>query len=161
MKTGTTKDIMDRSELTLTPDLDIRTAMRTMLRANLNGAPVVDADGRLCGMLTEKDCLKSVVHQAVDGTPGGTVREYMTTDVRSVTPETQLLDVAHVFLTSVFRKLPVVDPEGRVVGQVSRRDILRAIVSAKDNSFLYGTKGHSPQAVEGVHSAMERARGKS
>lgn len=161
MKVRTTADIMDRSELTLYPEMAIGSAMRALLKAKLNGAPVVDPDGTLCGMLTEKDCLKAVVHQAVDGTPGGTVRDYMTADVQSVTAASQLLDVAHVFLTCSFRKVPVVDSEQRVIGQVSRRDILRAINSAKDNPFLYGTEGRSPQAVEGVHSAMERARGKS
>ncbi len=161
MSTRTTADIMDRSELTLTLEVDIASAMRTMLRAKLTGAPVVDEEGRLCGMLTEKDCLKAIVHQAVDGAPGATVREYMTTDVHTVQPSTQLLDVAHLFLTYSFRKVPVVDDKGRVIGQVSRRDILRAIDSAKDNPFLYGTKGKSPRDIEGVHSAMERARGKS
>ena len=161
MKIRTVADIMDRSELTLAPEMAIGAAMRTLLRARLNGAPVVDDDGRLCGMLTEKDCLKAVVHQAVDGTPGGVVRQYMTPDVQSVTSESQLLDVAQIFLSSVFRKVPVVDSGRRVVGQVSLRDILRAIGSAKDNSFLYGTKVRMSHEVEGVHSAMERALGKS
>ncbi|MCH2472505.1 MAG: CBS domain-containing protein [Gemmatimonadetes bacterium] len=44
-----------------------------------------------------------------------------------------LYDVAHVFLTRSYRKLPVVDRDGRVIGQVSRRDILVAIESARDN----------------------------
>ena len=157
----TAADIMDRSEFTLTQELDIGDAMRKMLRAKMAGAPVVDSEGRLCGMLTEKDCLKAIVRQATEGVPGGSVRDYMTTDVTSVPPTTQLLDIAHHFLDRPFRKLPVVDSDGRVMGQVSRRDILRAIDSAKDNPFLYGTKEQRPQETGGVHSAMERARGKS
>ncbi len=132
-----------------------------MLQAKLTGAPVIDAEGRLCGMLTEKDCLKALVRQAVEGAPGASVRDFMTTPVDSVTPETQLLDLTRLFLSRPFRKLPVVDSEGRVVGQVSRRDILRIIDSAKDNPFLYGTKDQSPGETGGVHSAMQRALGKS
>ena len=161
MKVPTAADIMDRSELTLTQELDIGTAMRKMLRAKLAGAPVVDSEGRLRGMLTEKDCLKALVGQAIDGAPGGSVREFMTTSVDSVTPATQLLDITHLFLKRPFRKLPVVDSDGRVIGQVSRRDILVAIDSAKDNAFLYGTEDHRPGETGGVHSAMQRARGKS
>ena len=161
MKVPTAADIMDRSELTLTPELDIGTTMRKMLRAHLNGVPVLDSEGRLCGMLTEKDCLTALIRQAMDGAPGASVRDYMTTSVDSVTPTTQLLDIAHLFLNRPFRKLPVVDSDGRVVGQVSRRDIIRAIDSAKDNSYLYGTKDQSPGETGGVHSAMQRARGKS
>lgn len=162
MNARTAADIMDRSEPSLTPELDIGAAMHQMLRAKLNGVPVVDGDGRLCGMLTEKDCLTALVRQAVDGASSATVREYMTNPVDSVTPETQLLDIAYLFLTHSYRKVPVVDPDGRLVGQVSRRDILRAIDSAKDNPFLYGgTKPPGPATSGGVHSAMQRALGKS
>jgi CBS-domain-containing membrane protein len=161
MNPPTAADMMDRSELTITQELDIGTAMHEMLRAKLTGAPVVDAEGRLCGMLTEKDCLAALVRQAMDGAPGASVRDYMTSPVESVTPETQLLDITRLFLNRPFRKLPVVDSDGRVLGQVSRRDILRSIDSAKDNPFLYGTKDQSPRETEGVHSAMQRALGKS
>jgi predicted transcriptional regulator len=161
MNPPTAADIMDRSELVLKPEIDIGTAMREMLRARLTGAPVVDSDGRLCGMLTEKDCLTALVRQAVDGAPSASVRDYMTTSIDSVTPTTQLLDITRLFLSRPFRKLPVVDSDGRVLGQVSRRDILRAIDSANDNPFLYGTKDQSPGETGGVHSAMQRALGKS
>jgi len=161
MKVRSASEIMDRSELTLTPDLDIGTAMRRMLRAKLTGAPVIDSTERLCGMLRERDCLTAIVRQAVDGGPGGTVGDYMSAAVESVTPETQLLDITYLFLERPFRKIPVVRANNRVVGQVSRPAILRAIDSTKDNPFLYGTTARSPHGVEGVHSAMERARGKS
>jgi CBS-domain-containing membrane protein len=161
MKPHTAADIMDRSEPTFAQDMDIGAAMRKMLRDKLNGVPVVDSEGRMCGMLTEKDCLRALVRQAMEGAAGATVREFMTTSVDSVTPDTQLLDITYLFLERPFRKLPVVDSDERVVGQVSRRDILRAIDSAKDNPFLYGTKDQRPRDTGGVHSAMERARGKS
>jgi CBS domain-containing protein len=162
MNARSAADIMDRSEPSLTPELDIGTAMHRMLSARLNGVPVVDAEGRLCGMLTEKDCLRALVRQAVDGASAASVRDYMTTSVDSVTPETQLLDIVYLFLTHSYRKVPVIDADGRLQGQVSRRDILRAIDSAKDNPFLYGgAKPQSPGETGGVHSAMQRALGKS
>lgn len=161
MSVTTAADIMDRSELTFTEDLAISVAIQKLLKTKLNGAPVVDSEGRLRGMLTEKDCLTALVRQAVDGSPGARVRDYMTTSVESVAPSAGLLDITYVFLKSPFRKMPVVDSDGRVVGQVSRRDILRTIGSAKENPFLYGKKDHRPGETGGVHSAMERARGKS
>ena len=161
MKRNSAADIMDRSEPTITEDMDIGAAMRKMLRGKLNGVPVVDSEGRLCGILTEKDCLAALVRQAMEGVAGAHVRDFMTTAVDSITPDTQLLDIAQVFLERPFRKLPVVDSEGRVVGQVSRRDILRVIDSEKENPFLYGAKDRRLRETGGVHSAMERARGKS
>jgi len=160
MAAPTAARIMDRTELTLTADIDIGTAMKTLLRAKLTGAPVIDSEGRLSGILTEKDCLKALVRQAVDGTPSGRVREYMTTAVETVTESTRLLDIAQLFLRHSFRKLPVLNERGIVVGQVSRRDVLRAIDSAKDNPFLYGKEEHRPEETGGVDSAMRRARGK-
>jgi CBS-domain-containing membrane protein len=162
MNARTAADIMDRLEPSLAPELDIGAAMHQMLRSKLNGIPVVDAEGRLCGMLTEKDCLQALVQQAVHGASSATVGDYMTTEVDSITPETQLLDITYLFLTHSYRKVPVIDTDGRLVGQVSRRDILRVIDSAKDNPFLYGgAKPQSPTMSGGVHSAMQRALGKS
>jgi CBS domain-containing protein len=160
MKGITAADIMDRSELTLSPDLGIDTAMDRMLRSKLTGAAVVDERGLLLGMLTEKDCLRALVSEAIEGAPGGPVRNYMSSPAESVTPQTILLDIVGLFLDRPYRKLPVVDGDGRVVGQVSRRDILRGIKSVADNSFLYGKQHLRPKETSGVHSAMERARGK-
>ena len=56
--------------------------------------------------------------------------------------------------------MPVVDGKGDVVGQVSRRDVLRAIGSMRDNSYLYGTADQQLPLDDGpgVDSAMRRAR---
>ena len=67
--------------------------------------------------------------------------------------------LVQLFLTRSFRKLPVVDTEGRVIGQVSRRDARIAIESIADNSYLYGTADRRPPDDGGVDSAMKIARG--
>ena len=74
-----------------------------------------------------------MVDGALDGLPRGKVSDYMTNPAESITPTASLYDVAQVFLTRSYSKLPVVDRDGRVIGQVSRRDILVAIESARDN----------------------------
>ena len=133
MDSLTAADIMARSEATLDSESDIYAAMERLLTGGLTGAPVVDDDGTLLGMLTERDCLKVMVDGALDGLPRGKVSDYMTSPAESITPTTSLYDVAQVFLTRSYRKLPVVDRDGRVIGQVSRRDILVAIESARGN----------------------------
>jgi len=150
--------IMASSEATLAPDTDIYKAMRQLLSSRLTGAPVVDADGRLLGMLTERDCLKVLVSGALDGLPSGKASDYMTAPAVSIRPGTPLYDIAHIFLTRSFRKLPVVDDDGRVVGQVSRRDVLTAIESNRDNSRLYGEADRTAPDGSGVDSAMRVAR---
>jgi CBS domain-containing protein len=155
----TASEIMARSEATLAPDTDIYEALAQLLKSKLTGAPVVDAEGGLLGMLTERDCLKVLVGGALDGRPGGRVSDYMSSPAESVQPDASLYDVAHIFLTRSFRKLPVVDQEGRVVGQVSRRDLLVAIEGAHDNTRLYGVRDQLPlEGDGGVDSAMRHAR---
>ena len=158
MTSLTVADIMARSEATLDPESDIYDALKRLLKSKLTGAPVVGADGMLLGMLTERDCLKVLVGGALEGLPRGKVSDYMTAPAESITPSASLFDVAHIFLTRSFRKLPVVDRDGRVIGQVSRRDMLVAIESARDNPRLYGVKDQRPTDEAGVDSAMRLAR---
>ncbi len=158
MPNQTAMDIMARSEMTLSPETDIYRVIQLLLKHRLSGAPVVDAEGRLVGILTEKDCLKVLAGEAFDGLPEGHVQDYMTRDVDTLTPTASLYDIVDRFLGKAYRKLPVVDDQGRVIGQVSRRDTLRAMESIRDNSYLYGSKdAHLPEGG-GVDSTMRMAR---
>ncbi len=132
----TAADMMARSEPTLSSDADIYSAMQQLLRKKITGAPVVDDDGVLVGMLTERDCLKIFVGWALDGLPGGKVSCYMSAPAESVGPTARFDDIVHMFLTKPYRKLPVVDDDGRVIGQVSRRDTLVAFELIRDNPRL-------------------------
>ena len=160
MPKQTVTDIMARSEMTLSPETNIYRAVQLLLNHRLSGAPVVDAEGRLVGILTEKDCLKALAAEAFDGLPEGHVQDYMTRDVDTVTPTASLYDIVGRFLGKTYRKVPVVDDQGRVIGQVSRRDTLRAMESIRDNSYLYGSKDEHPLEGGGVDSAMRMARGR-
>ena len=147
----TAADMMARSEATLSPDTDIYRVLQQLLKSKISGAPVVDDDGVLVGMLTERDCLKVLVGGALDGLPGGKVSDYMSAPAESVGPTAKLYDIVHMFLTRPYRKLPVVDDDGRVIGQVSRRDTLVAVESIRDNPRLYRseTSGH-PKAQASI-----------
>ena len=151
---------MNRELVTLSPDDDVYAAMQIFLRRRFSGAPVVDADGRLLGILSEKDCLRVLAGEAWDGLPEGKVRDYMTTTVSTVRADTPLIDVVGRFLGRPYRRFPVVDDDGRVLGQISRRDILRAILEMRDNTYLYGSEDRGVDLEEtfGVDSAMRLAR---
>ena len=162
MPNRTAADIMTKKVVTLSPDTDVYEAMRTLLKKKISGAPVVDKDGTIVGILSEKDCLKVLTAEAFDGVPKGTVASYMTRTVESIGPAASIHDVVNCFLQNYFRRLPVVDRDGRLLGQVSRRDVVAVIESMRDNSYLYGTEDKylhpgTDEAV-GVDSAMRRAR---
>lgn len=109
-----------------TPDDDIVHAMRVLLGRHFSGAPVVDRDGRLVGVLSKKDCLAIVYHTAYQQDWGGQVEQYMSREVETIDADSSILDAAEQFLESNFRRFPVLR-DGRLVGQISRCDILRAI----------------------------------
>jgi len=127
---------MASDELTLSADLSIDEAINIILDNKLTGAPVLDNDRAIVGMLTEKDCLRLIVDSAYNNMPNHdrTVADYMSPVVKTVTTEHDILDVANEFLTTHFRKFPVVH-NGRLVGQVSRRDILKAIREIKSTTW--------------------------
>lgn len=159
MTTLSAGDIMTRAIITLSPSTDIFTAMRTLLKRKISGAPVIDENRSLVGILSEKDCLRILTAEAFHGFPEGSVADYMTQSVQTVGPRTSIYDVVGRFLRAPYRRLPVIDDEGRLVGQISRRDALLAIESMRDNSYLYGQKEQKlPEDQPGVHSAMSRAR---
>ena len=160
MPSLTASDIMARYEATFSPESDIYDAIQKLLKNKLTGAPVVDEHGALVGMLTERECLKVLVGGALDGLPSGQVRDYMICPCESVDPKASIYDIVHRFLTGSFRKLPVIDGEGRVVGQVSRRDALVALASPRDNARLYGADDVQTPDGSGVDSAMRIARGR-
>ena len=120
------RDYMSRKLVTLTPQTEINRAMHILLDERISGAPVVDEHGWLVGVLSKKDCLKAALHAAYWRDWGKTVADYMSKDVKTLTADMDIVAAAEAFLASPFRRFPVME-EGRLVGQVSRADILRAL----------------------------------
>jgi len=122
------KDYMQKEQLTLDPEMDVLRATQLLLKAKLSGAPVLDRHGRLVGMLTERDCMQVALHGFYHGEPGGQVKDHMSQDPIYVSPEKSILSLAEMFINGRFQRYPVVD-NGRLVGVVSRRDVMRALAA--------------------------------
>ena len=132
------RDFMDKTFIRLRVDMPVYAAIDVLLDRNITGAAVVDDQDNLVGILSEKDCLRTLLQGAYDGLPGGKVRDYMTSDVMTISPHVDIMSVVRIFTENVFRRLLVVE-NGRLVGQVTRRDLLRTIrqllQSKKKGSF--------------------------
>ena len=120
------RDIMATDLITLTPETEINRAMTILLDARISGAPVVDTNGDLLGVLSKKDCLKAALNASFFQEWGGAVLDYMSAEVEVLDPDMDLVKAAETFLGSQYRRFPVVK-DGRLVGQVSRSDILRGL----------------------------------
>ena len=125
----TARDIMTRRPITFRPDTNIKEAITVLLRRDISGAPVVDEAGGLVGILSEHDCLKVLAlakYDAQDHEESRTVADFMSEEIFTVPPEEGIYSLANHFLTLDIRRLPVIH-DGRLVGLVSRRDVLRGI----------------------------------
>ena len=120
------KDHMATKVVTLHPEMEILRAAHVLISCDISGAPVLDQHGRLIGVLTERDCMRVALHAGYHGEPGGLVRDYMTPDPVAVSPDDTILELAERFINARFRRYPVLDG-GRLVGVISRRDVMRAM----------------------------------
>ena len=120
------KDYMAHTLTTFRPETDVLDAVHELVAQRIAGAPVVDSDGNLIGVLSELDCMKVALNAGYHSHWGGPVSEFMSDDVQTVDAEMSIIDLAQVFIESKFRRFPVMDGN-RVVGQISRRDVLRAL----------------------------------
>lgn len=124
---ATVRDYMATELTVLSPDQAVLRAMRLMLEQRISGAPVVDAHGNLVGLLTQRDCLSVAFQTSYHGQAAGSVADYMTSQVETVPVETTLVEVIERFYRSPHRRFPVVDGN-QLVGQISRSDVLRAVL---------------------------------
>lgn len=121
------KDYMSASLVTFPPDMDVMNAIDVLVKNRISGAPVVDERGNLIGLLSEKDCMKVAIQAGYYEELGGRVEDYMTKQVVTVEAEASVLEVAKLFMEKGPRRYPVVE-DNRLVGQISRRDVLRSLL---------------------------------
>jgi len=117
--------IMVRRLHTARPEQRVREVAAMLLKHKISGAPVVDAEGKLVGVISEKDCIKALLRAVHHRVPFSVVSDVMTTELITITEDTHIMTMADLFTRHAIRRLPVVSGD-KLVGQVSRRDVLRA-----------------------------------
>lgn len=125
-KSALVKDYMSGKLVTFHPDTDVLDAIHELVEHGIAGAPVTDNRGNLVGMLSELDCMKIALHAGYHGHWGGPVSDYMTREIETVDADMSIIDLAQLFLETTYRRYPVLK-DHRLVGQISRRDVLRAL----------------------------------
>jgi CBS-domain-containing membrane protein len=124
MKTIKAADIMTTNVITAKKDMVLTDVIALLLRWHVSALPVVDNENKMIGILSEID----LVNLTFDGNAGDTtVEEVMVTDIVSFSPNTELADLVQTFSKRHLRRVPIID-KGKVVGIVSRRDILREML---------------------------------
>ncbi len=121
------KAVMNTRVLSVGRHEDIYEAIRIMALNNITGLPVVDENETLVGIITEKDVLTLLYN--IEDKPGE-VQDFMTPNVVCFDQEDDLNKVVEALQTNHFRRVPILD-KGRLVGIISRRDIIRYIRNLK------------------------------
>ena len=137
LKSIKVRDYMTRHLVTFRPEMDLFTAINRLLEHSLASAPVVDSTGHLIGMLSESDCLRAILSGAYFDDAHGTVGGYMTPALDTIDADADVIQAAETFLRGQRRRLPVLEGE-RLVGLISRHDVLRAV-----KEFAQHEKGKS------------------
>ena len=149
IKIGDLPEATQRREIaTATPTTNVRAAARYMSDLNVGAVPVLDKDGKVIGIFSERDLLKRVAaaNKRIDDTSVGDV---MTKSPQCVTPNDQLEDAIQFMIDGGYRHLPVVDEDNKLLGMLSIRDFMALNVSqmlARMGKFSVIAFLKSPQA---------------
>jgi CBS domain-containing protein len=131
LQTVNLRDYMLTKPVKVRPQANIHEAMQVIIDNKISGVCVVDDEENLVGLLSELDCLRAVLGATYNQSGVGTVSEYMSTDELVVAhPNEDIVDVAQDMLRKNKRRRPVVE-DGKLVGQITCRQILNAVKKFK------------------------------
>ena len=128
-----TKDVMTADVICIKKDTPIIDALRLMVKNNVTGIPVVEDDMTLVGILSEQDALR--LFHTFDEEKDRTVSEFMTQPAIHFDQAERLLDVCYCLRDNSIRRVPVTC-DGKVVGVVSRSDIIKCILKLCEQSEM-------------------------
>ncbi len=121
-------DFMSTNVITVTPDTEITQAIKILLDHKITSMPVLNEQGDLIGLFSEKDGVKGVVESAYNQSRDGKVGENMTKNPPTIDAESSIVDAAIKFQELATRSFPVFR-EGEMVGIISRVDVMRALIT--------------------------------
>lgn len=124
------RDLMKKDLVTLSPNCDVFSAIDTLLKHRISGAPVVGPDGSFLGVFSERSCMEVVMNALYEGLPDAGLMPFVDADPPTISPETDLLAICQTFLDQGTRRLPVLEGK-RLLGQISRRDVMQVVAQLK------------------------------
>ena len=123
---GTVAMHMKSDVMAVSLEMDAYEAISLLLSHYISALPVIGEDGNLVGILSERVCLEAFVNAEYYESPPAFVKDLMTKEVVSVEHDADFMKVAALFSEKKFHHFPVLQ-DGRLVGQISRRDVIRAL----------------------------------
>jgi len=135
------KDFMTTDLITFKPEQKVISVVEMLIRHKISGGPVVNDNYELVGIISEGDCLKQISESRYYNMPmeDDTVEARMIKNVDTIDGNMNVFDAANVFLESRHRRFPIIQ-DGKLVGQISQKDILKAALKLKGQNWNSTTK---------------------
>ncbi|WP_461532722.1 CBS domain-containing protein [Sinomicrobium sp.] len=129
-------DHMTRKLVTFTADQNLLEVMESFMKNRITGAPVVDDNGKLIGIISDSDCMKQISEGRYFNMPicDMTVDKYMSTEVMTIAADANIFDAATRFYNTRHRRFPVVE-NGYLIGQISRKDVMLAALRISGHNW--------------------------
>lgn len=130
-------DYMTTKLITFKADDSLDHVIQQLIKYKISGGPVINDKKELIGIISETDCIKHISESKYYNMPADTnniVRKYMVTDVDTIEKDMNIFDAAFKFISSRRRRFPVIE-KGKLIGQLSQRDVLNAALKVKGNTW--------------------------
>lgn len=129
-------DYMSKVLITFKTDQSVEEVIESLIKHKISGGPVVNENNELVGIISEGDCLKQISDSRYYNMPmeKDNVGKRMIKNVETIDGNMNVFDAANKFLSSRRRRFPIVE-NGKLVGQISQKDILKAALKLKGQSW--------------------------
>ncbi|MDO6761430.1 CBS domain-containing protein [Tamlana sp. 2_MG-2023] len=132
----TVSDYMSTNLITFKADQTVESVIQSLIKNRISGGPVVNRKNELVGIISEGDCIKQISESRYYNMPlqDLTIEKHMITDVETIDGDMNIFDAAKKFLDSKRRRFPIVK-KGKLIGQISQKDILKAAMTMKGQTW--------------------------
>jgi CBS domain-containing protein len=129
-------DYMTTKLITFRPDQSVMEVMNSLIKNKISGGPVVNEKNELLGIISEGDCMKQISESRYYNMPmeNMLVEKHMVHEVETIDGNMNVFDAANKFVLSKRRRFPIVE-EGKLVGQISQKDVLKAALALNGQTW--------------------------
>jgi CBS domain-containing protein len=129
------QDYMQTAPLAFEQHTNLLQVVHKLLASKVTGAPVIDTERQVIGFVSERDCIKEILHGAFYCEEPAVVGRVMQTDVISFSPSDSIVEIAEIMLQNLPKNYPVIE-NGKLVGLITRSDVLAALLDNDEDCYL-------------------------
>ena len=130
------RDYMTTNLITFKPEQSVEEVIDGLIKNKISGGPVINDNNELIGIISEGDCIKQISESRYYNAPtqDSLVENHMIKNVETIDGNLNIFDAANKFLSAKRRRFPIVE-DGKLVGQISQKDILKAAMQLKGHNW--------------------------